>query len=191
MHYIKKIYVLLLTGSIVSITGCSAIQYSTEDLPKSTFQKSTEDTAKDIVKSKAEEEHQEFELSDEFVSKYLDMDSFEELKKRTQEGIAATSNEAGMTKQEILLWRDLIKKKLAMQYTTDNYDQKKKELEDSLDQMAEYNIFQTDTSERKDFYEKYYDMTEEDTEAFVKKQAEKLTEFSDDVSEQAQGSEKQ
>ena len=51
MHYIKKIYVLLLTGSIVSITGCSAIQYSTEDLPKSTFQKSTEDTAKDIVKS--------------------------------------------------------------------------------------------------------------------------------------------
>ena len=130
MHYIKKIYVLLLTGSIVSITGCSAIQYSTEDLPKSTFQKSTEDTAKDIVKSKAEEEHQEFELSDEFVSKYLDMDSFEELKKRTQEGIAATSNEAGMTKQEILLWRDLIKKKLAMQYTTDNYDQKKKKLED-------------------------------------------------------------
>lgn len=44
---------------------------------------------------------------------------------------------------------------------------------------------------RKDFYEKYYDMTEEDTEVFVKKQAEKLTEFSDDVSEQAQGSEKQ
>lgn len=34
MHYIKKIYVLLLTGSIVSITGCSAIQYSTEDLPR-------------------------------------------------------------------------------------------------------------------------------------------------------------
>ena len=34
-------------------------------------------------------------------------------------------------------------------------------------------------------------MTEEDTEAFVKKQAEKLTESSDDVSEQAQGSEKQ
>ena len=151
MHYIKKIYVLLLTGSIVSITGCSAIQYSTEDLPKSTFQKSTEDTAKDIVKSKAEEEHQEFELSDEFVSKYLDMDSFEELKKRTQEGIAATSNEAGMTKQEILLWRDLIKKKLAMQYTTDNYDQKKKELEDSLDQMAEEHQMN-----RKDFYEKYH-----------------------------------
>lgn len=70
MHYIKKIYVLLLTGSIVSITGCSAIQYGTEDLPKPTYQKSTEDTAKDIVKSKAEEEHQEFELSDEFVSKY-------------------------------------------------------------------------------------------------------------------------
>ena len=44
---------------------------------------------------------------------------------------------------------------------------------------------------RKDFYEKYYGMTEEDTEAFVKKQAEKLTESSDDVSEQAQGSEKQ
>ena len=43
----------------------------------------------------------------------------------------------------------------------------------------------------KDFYEKYYGMTEEDTEAFVKKQAEKLTESSDDVSEQAQGSEKQ
>ena len=44
MHYIKKIYVLLLTGSIVSITGCSAIQYGTEDLPKSTFQKNTEDS---------------------------------------------------------------------------------------------------------------------------------------------------
>ena len=53
------------------------------------------------------------------------MDSFEELKKRTQEGIAATSNESNMTKQEILLWRDMIKKKLAMQYTTDNYEQKK------------------------------------------------------------------
>ena len=47
------------------------------------------------------------------------------------------------------------------------------------------------TGRAKDFYEKYYDMTEEDTEAFVKKQAEKLTESSDDVSEQAQGSEKQ
>ena len=116
MHYIKKIYVLLLTGSIVSITGCSAIQYGTEDLPKPTYQKSTEDTAKDIVKNKAKEEHQEFELSDEFVSKYLDMDSFEELKKRTQEGIAATSNESNMTKQEILLWRDMIKKKLAIFY---------------------------------------------------------------------------
>ena len=159
MHYIKKIYVLLLTGSIVSITGCSAIQYGTEDLPKPTYQKSTEDTAKDIVKNKAKEEHQEFELSDEFVSKYLDMDSFEELKKRTQEGIAATSNESNMTKQEILLWRD---------------------------EMAEEHQMN-----RKDFYEKYYGMTEEDTEAFVKKQAEKLTESSDDVSEQAQGSEKQ
>lgn len=179
MHYIKKIYVLLLTGSIVSITGCSAIQYGTEDLPKSTFQKNTEDTAKDIVKNKAKEEHQEFELSDEFVSKYLDMDSFEELKKRTQEGIAATSNESNMTKQEILLWRDMIKKKLAMQYMTDNYEQKKKELENSLDQMAEEHQMN-----RKDFYEKYYDMTEEDTEAFVKKQAEKLTESSDNVSEQ-------
>lgn len=73
-----------------------------------------------------------------------------------------------------------------MQYTTDNYDQKKKELEDSLDQMAEEHQMN-----RKDFYEKYYDMTKEDTEAFVKKQAEKLTESSDDVSEQAQGSEKQ
>ena len=186
MHYIKKIYVLLLTGSIVSITGCSAIQYGTEDLPKPTYQKSTEDTAKDIVKNKAKEEHQEFELSDEFVSKYLDMDSFEELKKRTQEGIAATSNESNMTKQEILLWRDMIKKKLAMQYTTDNYEQKKKELENSLDEMAEEHQMN-----RKDFYEKYYGMTEEDTEAFVKKQAEKLTESSDDVSEQAQGSEKQ
>lgn len=87
MHYIKKIYVLLLTGSIVSITGCSAIQYGTEDLPKSTFQKSTEDTAKDIVKNKAKEEHQEFELSDEFVSKYLDMDSFEELKSGHRKGL--------------------------------------------------------------------------------------------------------
>lgn len=186
MHYIKKIYVLLLTGSIVSITGCSAIQYGTEDFPKPTYQKSTEDTAKDIVKNKAKEEHQEFELSDEFVSKYLDMDSFEELKKRTQEGIAATSNESNMTKQEILLWRDMIKKKLAMQYTTDNYEQKKKELENSLDQMAEEHQMN-----RKDFYEKYYGMTEEDTEAFVKKQAEKLTESSDNVSEQTQGSEKQ
>lgn len=37
MHYIKKIYVLLLTGSIVSITGCSAIQYGTEDLPRMVF----------------------------------------------------------------------------------------------------------------------------------------------------------
>lgn len=75
---------------------------------------------------------------------------------------------------------------LKRQLTTDNYDQKKKELEDSLDQMAEEHQMN-----RKDFYEKYYDMTEEDTEAFVKKQAEKLTESSDDVSEQAQGSEKQ
>ena len=189
--------------SVIGGLGSAISEVLTEEYPvrldrmgiKDTFGKSGkaeelmeyfEITAKDIVKSKAEEEHQEFELSDEFVSKYLDMDSFEELKKRTQEGIAATSNEAGMTKQEILLWRDLIKKKLAMQYTTDNYDQKKKELEDSLDQMAEEHQMN-----RKDFYEKYYDMTEEDTEAFVKKQAEKLTEFSDDVSEQAQGSEKQ
>lgn len=73
-----------------------------------------------------------------------------------------------------------------MQYTTDNYEQKKKELENSLDEMAEEHQMN-----RKDFYEKYYGMTEEDTEAFVKKQAEKLTESSDDVSEQAQGSEKQ
>lgn len=181
----KKIVILSVIAPILSCTGCGAIQYGTDDLPESsfTYQKNAEDTAKDIIKNKAQEKHESLELSDEFVSKYLDVDSFEELKKRTQEGIAATSNEAGMTKKEILLWQDLIKKKLAMQYTSPDYETKKDELENSLDQMAADHCMS-----REKFYKKYYDMTNTDTEAFVEKQAKKLTESSDIISNSEQES---
>lgn len=185
MNYLgKHIAIFVLAGAVLSVSGCEPIQYGTEDLPESDFsyQKNAKDTAIDIVKNKAQEEHKTFELSDEFISEYLDMDSFDELKKRTKEGIAATSDEAGMTKNEILLWQDLIKKKLAMQYTSTDYNTKKKELENSLDLMAKEHHMS-----RNEFYQKYYDMSNGDTEEFIKKQAEKLTESSDEFTDYEQG----
>lgn len=50
-------------------------------------QKSVEQQMEKNVEAKAEEYHVTPELSDDFIQQYLDMDSFEELRERTLEGI--------------------------------------------------------------------------------------------------------
>lgn len=71
-------------------------------------QKSVEQQMEKNVEAKAEEYHVAPELSDDFIQQYLDMDSFEELRERTLEGIWITQDQANMTKDEINLWEQVI-----------------------------------------------------------------------------------
>ena len=70
-------------------------------------QKSVEQQMEKNVEAKAEEYHVAPELSDDFIQQYLDMDSFEELRERTLEGIWITQDQANMTKDEINLWEQV------------------------------------------------------------------------------------
>lgn len=91
-------------------------------------QKSVEQQMEKNVEAKAEEYHVTPELSDDFIQQYLDMDSFEELRERTLEGIWITQDQANMTKDEINLWEQVSQAEGFTQYTSKDFEAKKQEL---------------------------------------------------------------
>ncbi len=93
--------------------------------------------AKSAVERMAEQKHVKPKLSDEFISEYLNMDDFDELKRRTKAGIAITNDTADMTKEEFLLWMDIVRSKWFNQYTVTDLEEKKKEFDRIIQEMAE------------------------------------------------------
>ena len=99
-------------------------------------QKSVEQQMEKNVEAKAEEYHVAPELSDDFIQQYLDMDSFEELRERTLEGIWITQDQANMTKDEINLWEQVSQAEGFTQYTSKDFEAKKQELNMILEDLA-------------------------------------------------------
>lgn len=130
-------------------------------------QKSVEQQMEKNVEAKAEEYHVTPELSDDFIQQYLDMDSFEELRERTLEGIWITQDQANMTKDEINLWEQVSQAEGFTQYTSKDFEAKKQELNMILEDLA---AEQQQTIE--EFAESYH-MSEEEIQQFMEQQAQK------------------
>lgn len=166
----RIITILIITLIAVCITGCDALRPGLKDLPD-TSQNESKDTvtvmAVDTVKRLASQKHIPYSLSDDFIQKYLDMNSFEELKLRTKAGIAATNSSADMTESQYQLWKDIIATEQLNQYTVKNLEDKTVELNLIMDDMA------AEANQSIDDFLAKYGMTRDGAEDFVKSQAEK------------------
>lgn len=131
-------------------------------------QKSVEQQMEKNVEAKAEEYHVAPELSDDFIQQYLDMDSFEELRERTLEGIWITQDQANMTKDEINLWEQVSQAEGFTQYTSKDFEAKKQELNMILEDLA---AEQQQTIEE---YAESYHMSEEEIQQFMEQQAQNI-----------------
>ena len=167
----KLISVLFLLTVSVFIAGCNAIQSGVPDLPEDTQETSSDDSvtrvAENIVKKLASQHHEPFSLSDDFIQKHLNMDSFEELKARTKAGIQATQDTADMTEAQFQLWQDITETEMLNQYTVADLEIKEKELTAILNQMA------ADAEMSMEGFMERYGMDQEQASVFIEKQAKK------------------
>lgn len=124
-----------------------------------------------IIDQKANEVHVPAELSDDFVSRYLNVKDLETMKLRVKHGIAITNEKAGMTEKEYQLWKDLIQTKQIQMYTVNDLEQKYQEMEHALQILANDKQKDLDQLLKQD-----YGLTPKETESFLKKQAEKYIE---------------
>lgn len=161
-----------ITGIFAGIifTGCGQLNTNMKEfsMPETTEAK-IEEEAKYSIERMAAEKHVKPELSDEFISQYLDMNSFEELKQRTKEEIHATQDMAKMTEQEFQLWKDIIDTEMLNQYTTDDLEGKKSELKNILESMAK-----AKNMELEEMMKESYHMNQEELDSFLEKQAAKF-----------------
>lgn len=165
----RKIVTALLSAMMLTfLTGCDALQ---PGLKKLADTPDTEDTvtvmAKNTVERLASQKHIPYSLSDDFIQRYLNMQSFDELKARTKAGIAATNSSADMTEAQYRLWQDIIATEQLNQYTVKDLEDKKIELNSIMDKMAADN-----NQSLEEFLEKY-GMSLNDGDEFAQKQAEK------------------
>lgn len=152
------------------LSGCGQLNPNmTEFSMPETTEAQIEQEVKNSIERMAAEKHVKPELSDEFISQYLDMNSFEELKQRTKEGIHATQDVAEMTEQEFQLWKDIIDTEMLNQYTTDDLEKKKFELKNILESMAK-----AKNMELEEMIKKSYHMNQDELDSFLEKQAAKF-----------------
>lgn len=176
--------VLLLVMTTIALCGCSNLKpgLTRYTMPEETQTVPVDTEAKSAIERMAAEKHVAPELSDDFVSKYMDMASFNELKLRTAAGIKVTQDTAAMTEEEYQLWKDIIDTQELNQYTLDDLEKKEAELNKILEDMAtEQGLSISSLAEK-------YGMTEDELNQFVNDQAEKYVE--EDV-EDTEGTDKE
>ena len=122
------------------------------------------------IERAAKEKHVPPELSDDFVSRYIDIDSFDQLKQRTKDGLTAAYSSADMTEGEMALWKEIIDRESVPLFTTDDLVERVAQIHAAIDALA---------AEHSMTLEEYvgqtkYGMTAPDVEVFVTKQAEKF-----------------
>lgn len=164
----KKILILSMI-TLLFLTGCSGLKpgLDTYTMPDKKETAKVNGEAKSAIERMAAKKHVKAELSDDFVSQYMDMASFDELKTRTIAGIKATQDTASMTEKEFQLWQDIINTKRLNQYTVNDLETKKSELYEILNGMAqEKNMELSGLAEK-------YGMTEQDLDRFINDQSEK------------------
>jgi len=162
----KRLFILSIAAGIM-LSACSSLS---SDMPK----REKADTTPGINLSKKNEDipdkPEPYELSDDFISSYLDVDSFNNMTKRTQDGIRITQDTAGMSKGEVALWKEIIMSDYYTQYTTDDLEAK----------MAELYAALADTAAKHKMTEEEYvksdpiGMEIEEVKKFLKEQAEKF-----------------
>lgn len=180
----KRKLVLLLVMTTIALCGCSNLKpgLTRYTMPEETQTVPVDTEAKSAIERMAAEKHVAPELSDDFVSQYMDMASFNELKLRTAAGIKVTQDTAAMTEEEYQLWKDIIDTQELNQYTVDDLEKKEAELNKILEDMAtEQGLSITSLAEK-------YGMTEDELNQFVNDQAEKYVE--EDV-EDTEGTDKE
>lgn len=162
--------IMTLTITCILLTGCSKLDPELDSftMPEKKEVNTVTEEAKSAVERMAEQKHVKPKLSDEFISEYLNMDDFDELKRRTKAGIAITNDTADMTKEEILLWMDIVRSKWFNQYTVTDLEEKKKEFDGIIQEMAE----EADMSIR-EMMALDYGLGEDEAELFLERQAEK------------------
>ena len=136
---IKRKFVMLILSAVMLIlsasliTGCGSLRPGLVeyDLPDHTMQTGIQE--KEEVQ---EESNEEVALSSDFMETYIDMDSFAEQKQRTLDGIRITNDLADMSEGEIQLWAQIIADADYNQYTTDDLERRKAELNAILDSLA-------------------------------------------------------
>lgn len=176
--------VLLLVMTTIALCGCSNLKpgLTRYTMPEETQTVPVDTEAKSAIERMAAEKHVAPELSDDFVSQYMDMASFNELKLRTAAGIKVTQDTAAMTEEEYQLWKDIIDTQELNQYTVDDLEKKEAELNKILEDMAtEQGLSISSLAEK-------YGMTEDELNQFVNDQAEKYVE--EDV-EDTEGTDKE
>lgn len=170
---------LLSMITLLFLTGCSGLKpgLDTYTMPDKKETAKVNGEAKSAIERMAAKKHVKAELSDDFVSQYMDMASFDELKTRTIAGIKATQDTASMTEEEFQLWQDIINTKRLNQYTVNDLETKKSELYEILNGMAqEKNMELSGLAEK-------YGMTEEDLDRFINDQSEKYVDQNPDTEE--------
>lgn len=174
----KKILILSMI-TLLFLTGCSGLKpgLDTYTMPDKKETAKVNGEAKSAIERMAAKKHVKAELSDDFVSQYMDMSSFDELKTRTIAGIKATQDTASMTEEEFQLWQDIINTKRLNQYTVNDLETKKSELYEILNGMAqEKNMELSGLAEK-------YGMTEQDLDRFINDQSEKYVDQNPDTDE--------
>lgn len=174
----KKILILSMI-TLLFLTGCAGLKpgLDTYTMPDKKETATVNGEAKSAVERMAAKKHVKAELSDDFVSQYMDMASFAELKARTIAGIKATQDTAAMTEEEFQLWQDIINTKRLNQYTVNDLETKKSELYEILNGMAqEKNMELSGLAEK-------YGMTEQDLDRFINDQSEKYVDQNPDTDE--------
>lgn len=161
---LKKSFMLLCIAFVLS--GCQGLDNT---IPDSTVpdRKEVHTVMQRNIEKIASEKHAVPELSDDFVSRYLDMNNLEELQQRTLAGIQITNAEADMTKEEISLWKEMIKNEKFTQFTMEDAETKKQELQEILDDLEK------DCGVSKEKFLQQYGMTEESVSKFIENQAQK------------------
>ena len=112
-------------------------------------------------------------LDPDFFRKHLDMDSFDELVRRTEQGIRATQDKAGMTTAEAALWSDIIARAELDQYTTEDVMGRLDDMLRILGEMAD------EAGRTMEGYLSQRGMNIADTRKFMEEQAEKYREVPD------------
>lgn len=165
--------IFILTAVLFSSVLCSCniqqglVEYpEREEITESVLAKAVENE----IERAAKEKHVPPELSDNFVSRYIDIGSFDELKRRTRDGIAAAYNMADMTEGEMALWKELIDKNSVPMFTTDDLQKRAAEINAAIDALAA----ESNMTMEEYIGQTKYGMTAPDIDAFINKQVEKF-----------------
>ena len=173
----KMILILTMLMACTSVAGCSNMTTPEYTMPeKNVSDEEVDAEIESMIDRLIAQEHAPAELSEDFLSSYLNMESFDELRARTIAGMKATQDTADLTESEFKLWQDIIESERLNQYTLDDLETKKAELYSILEGLAAEH-----KQDLESFLKDNYGMDKEEADSFIEEQAEKYVVPDEDV----------